>query len=46
MTFVLFAVAMIVALGIYDSHFKQYVLAQEHPDRNKFHAEVAHALLE
>jgi hypothetical protein len=41
-----FVVILIMALSIYDRWPVQDVLAQEHPDRDKFHADVAHSLLE
>lgn len=40
------AIAMSVTLGIYDGQLTQYAHAQVHPDRDKFHADIAHALLE
>lgn len=46
MTLIGFVVAMIAAFSLYEGYFRQSVLAQDHPDRNKFHAEIAHALLE
>lgn len=46
MTLVGFAVVMILALGICNGSLTQYAGAQEHPDRDKFHADMAHALLE
>lgn len=39
-------VALIMALGIYNQWSMLLVLAQEHPERDKFHADVAHSLLE
>ncbi|MBI5747424.1 MAG: hypothetical protein HZA13_10540 [Nitrospirae bacterium] len=46
MLFSWLVVALIMALSSYDRWPMQNVLAQEQPDRDKFHADVAHSLLE
>lgn len=40
------SLALIVAVGVWFPGFTPAAQAQEHPDRAKFHADVAHALLE
>lgn len=40
------SLAFIVAVGVWFAGFTPAAQAQEHPERAKFHADVAHALLE